>query len=310
MVLRGTLDLYRAKGEISLILAEIDVTALLGSHGRPARPAAAHARGRGTAAGQRRRCPCPTSPCTSGWWPARAPRATSDFLGQLTGSGFGFRVSLRRGAGAGTRTRRRPSPAPCMLLEPQRLRRHRPRPRRRIEGGPGRVRDRDRGPGRRHCDQAGLHRHRAHGRRDRGRHRGGPRLHHADRVRARSIVVADPPVVGRPRGRAGRRAGPAGAGVPGRRRGARRPGAGPADRGGPAPAPGAPRAPGPARRRRSVASAPRRLESLRGVGCAPGPPGSGRWRGGHLDRPTSACTPGAGCSPPTTWSASSSAATA
>ena len=30
VVLRGALDLYRAKGEISLILAEIDVTALLG----------------------------------------------------------------------------------------------------------------------------------------------------------------------------------------------------------------------------------------------------------------------------------------
>ena len=30
VVLRGSLDLYRAKGEISLILAEVDVTALLG----------------------------------------------------------------------------------------------------------------------------------------------------------------------------------------------------------------------------------------------------------------------------------------
>ena len=30
VVLRGTLDLYRAKGEISLILVEVDVTALLG----------------------------------------------------------------------------------------------------------------------------------------------------------------------------------------------------------------------------------------------------------------------------------------
>ena len=30
VVLRGTLDLYRAKGELSFILAEIDVTALLG----------------------------------------------------------------------------------------------------------------------------------------------------------------------------------------------------------------------------------------------------------------------------------------
>ena len=77
VVLRGSLDLYRAKGEISLILAEVDVTALLGRLAAQTGAAAAHARGRGPAAPQCRVCPCPRSRCTSGWSPARAPRATA-----------------------------------------------------------------------------------------------------------------------------------------------------------------------------------------------------------------------------------------
>ena len=93
VVLRGTLDLYRAKGEISFILAEVDVTALLG------RMAAQRAQllrkleaegllGRNAAV----RVPEVTmhvgliaSPGTEGY---------QDFVGQLTGSGFGFRVSF------------------------------------------------------------------------------------------------------------------------------------------------------------------------------------------------------------------------
>jgi len=93
VVLRGTLDLYRAKGEISFILAEVDVTALLG------RMAAQRAQllrkleaegllGRNAAL----RVPDVTmhvgliaSPGTEGY---------QDFVGQLTGSGFGFRVSF------------------------------------------------------------------------------------------------------------------------------------------------------------------------------------------------------------------------
>ena len=59
VVLRGSLDLYRAKGEISLILAEIDVTALLGRMAAQRGRAAAQARGRGPAPAQRVRSRVP-----------------------------------------------------------------------------------------------------------------------------------------------------------------------------------------------------------------------------------------------------------
>ena len=104
VVLRGSLDLYRAKGEISLILAEVDVTALLGRWRRRRAPAAA-------ARSRPRDCCGATPRLTAARRPAaRRPggqpgtEGCSDFLGQLTGSGFGFRVShvpvTVQGAGA------------------------------------------------------------------------------------------------------------------------------------------------------------------------------------------------------------------
>ena len=54
VVLRGTLDLYRPKGEIGFILAELDVTALLGRLAAQRAQLLQQARGRGTAAAQRR----------------------------------------------------------------------------------------------------------------------------------------------------------------------------------------------------------------------------------------------------------------
>jgi exodeoxyribonuclease VII large subunit len=103
VVLRGALDLYRAKGEIGLVLAEIDVTALLG------RLAAQRAQllHKLEAEGLLRRnagLAVPEVPLHVGLIASPGTEGYSDFVGQLTGSGFGFRVSLVKvavqGAGA------------------------------------------------------------------------------------------------------------------------------------------------------------------------------------------------------------------
>jgi exodeoxyribonuclease VII large subunit len=92
VVLRGSLDLYRAKGEISLVLAEIDVTALLG------RLAAQRAQLLQSleAEGLLRRnalLPLPAVPLHVGLVASPGTEGCQDFLGQLGGSGFAFRVS-------------------------------------------------------------------------------------------------------------------------------------------------------------------------------------------------------------------------
>ncbi len=92
VVLRGALELYRAKGQVSLILAEVDVTALLG------RLAAQRAQLLHTleSEGLLRRnaaLPLPEVPLHVGLVASPGTEGCSDFLGQLTGSGFGFRVS-------------------------------------------------------------------------------------------------------------------------------------------------------------------------------------------------------------------------
>ncbi len=92
VVLRGSLDLYRAKGEISLVLAEVDVTALLGQL------AAKRAQLLQTldAEGLLRRnasLPLPAVPLHVGLVASPGTEGCQDFLGQLTGSGFGFHVS-------------------------------------------------------------------------------------------------------------------------------------------------------------------------------------------------------------------------
>ena len=91
------------KGEISFILSELDVTALLGRSGRPAGAAAAHAGGRGPARAQCRAASCPTVPLQVGLVASPGTEGYRDFLGQLTGSGFGFHVA----GGAGHRAGRR-----------------------------------------------------------------------------------------------------------------------------------------------------------------------------------------------------------
>jgi exodeoxyribonuclease VII large subunit len=103
VVLRGTLDLYRAKGDISLVLVEVDVTALLGQM------AAQRAQLLRTleAEGLLRRNAALRAPEIAlhvGLIASPGTEGCRDFLGQLTGSGFGFRISLVpvrvQGAGA------------------------------------------------------------------------------------------------------------------------------------------------------------------------------------------------------------------
>jgi exodeoxyribonuclease VII large subunit len=92
VVLRGSLDLYRAKGELSLILSDIDVTALLG------RIAAQRTKLLRTleAEGLLRRnatLPQPELPLHVGLVASPDTEGLRDFLGQLTDSGFAFRIS-------------------------------------------------------------------------------------------------------------------------------------------------------------------------------------------------------------------------
>ena len=75
VVLRGTIDLYRPKGEIGFILSELDVTALLGR--------LAAQRGTALAERSRRKGCCVAMPlfrwprCRFAWdwWPVPGPRA-------------------------------------------------------------------------------------------------------------------------------------------------------------------------------------------------------------------------------------------
>ena len=92
VVLRGSLDLYRAKGELSLILAEVDVTALLGQLAAKRAQLLQTLDAEGLLQ-RNARLPLPEVPLHVGLVASPGTEGCSDFLGQLTGSGFGFRVS-------------------------------------------------------------------------------------------------------------------------------------------------------------------------------------------------------------------------
>jgi exodeoxyribonuclease VII large subunit len=92
VILRGSLDLYRARGELSFILADIDVTALMG------RLAAQRTKLLATleSEGLLRRNAAAVLPDVLvhvGLVASPETEGCRDFLGQLTGSGFAFRVS-------------------------------------------------------------------------------------------------------------------------------------------------------------------------------------------------------------------------
>ncbi len=93
VVLRGTLDLYRAKGEVSFVLAEIDVTALLGRIAAQ-RAQLLHAL---EAEGLLRRnaaLPVPQPALHVGLVASPGTEGYHDFVGRLVESGFGFRISV------------------------------------------------------------------------------------------------------------------------------------------------------------------------------------------------------------------------
>ena len=116
VVLRGTLDLYRAKGEVSFVLAEVDVTALLGRMAAQRAQLLRKLEAEGLLRAQRRAARARRSRCTSGWSPAPGPRATSDFVGQLDGLGLRLPRLVGQGGRAGSRRPRPRSPAPCKVL--------------------------------------------------------------------------------------------------------------------------------------------------------------------------------------------------
>jgi exodeoxyribonuclease VII large subunit len=93
VVLRGTLDLYRPKGEIGFILSELDVTALLGrlaaQRAQLLRKLESEGLLRANAA-----LPTPEVPLRVGLVASPGTEGYQDFLGQLTGSGFGFQVQI------------------------------------------------------------------------------------------------------------------------------------------------------------------------------------------------------------------------
>lgn len=103
VVLRGALDFYRPRAEVGFILAELDVTALLG---RLAAQRAALLR-KLAAEGlleKNRSLPVPAVPLRVGLVASPGTEGYRDFLGQLQSSGFAFRVTVAptavQGAGA------------------------------------------------------------------------------------------------------------------------------------------------------------------------------------------------------------------
>jgi exodeoxyribonuclease VII large subunit len=92
VVLRGSLDLYRARGELSLTLADIDVTALLGRMAAQRTKLLSQLESEGLL---RRNAgvALPDVVLHVGLVASPETEGCRDFLGQLSGSGFGFRVS-------------------------------------------------------------------------------------------------------------------------------------------------------------------------------------------------------------------------
>ena len=93
VILRGTLDFYRPRAEIGFILAELDVTALLGrlAAQRAALIKALAAEG---LLERNRRLPVPAVPLRVGLVASPGTEGYRDFVGQLTGSGFAFSVAV------------------------------------------------------------------------------------------------------------------------------------------------------------------------------------------------------------------------
>jgi exodeoxyribonuclease VII large subunit len=93
VVLCGSIDLYRPKGEIGFILSELDVTALLGRLAAQ-RAKLLHALESEGLLRRNSQVPVPDVPLRVGLVASPDTEGYRDFLGQLTGSGFGFQVQV------------------------------------------------------------------------------------------------------------------------------------------------------------------------------------------------------------------------
>lgn len=100
--IRGQVDLYKARGSLSLILQELDVTALLGrlAQERQALLDALAAEGLLDA---QRHLALPVVPLRIGLVASPGTEGCNDFLGQLRSSGFGFQVTVARALVQGER---------------------------------------------------------------------------------------------------------------------------------------------------------------------------------------------------------------
>jgi len=103
VVLRGSLDFYRPRAEVGFILAEIDVTSLLGRLAAQ-RAALIRALGQEGLLERNRSLRLPAVPLRVGLVASPGTEGYRDFLGQLEGSGFAFDVVVSptpvQGAGA------------------------------------------------------------------------------------------------------------------------------------------------------------------------------------------------------------------
>ena len=93
VVLRGTLDLYRPKGEIGFILVEVDVTAILGRMAAQRAQLLRKLEAEGLL-GRNAALRVPEVTMHVGLIASPGTEGYQDFLGQLTGAGFGFHVSF------------------------------------------------------------------------------------------------------------------------------------------------------------------------------------------------------------------------
>ncbi|HVX23586.1 MAG TPA: exodeoxyribonuclease VII large subunit [Acidimicrobiales bacterium] len=93
VVLRGTLDFYRPRAEIGFILAELDVTALLGRLAAQ-RAALIRALAAEGLLERNRALPVPAVPLRVGLVASPGTEGFRDFVGQLAASGFAFSVAV------------------------------------------------------------------------------------------------------------------------------------------------------------------------------------------------------------------------
>jgi exodeoxyribonuclease VII large subunit len=93
VVMRGTIDFYRPKAEIGFVLAEIDVTALLGRLAAQRAALLRKLEAEGLYA-RNRSLRVPDVPVRLGLVASPGSEGCRDFLGQLEASGFGFQVRL------------------------------------------------------------------------------------------------------------------------------------------------------------------------------------------------------------------------